>query len=146
MNDMDIIRKIEEQINTKLDGRYRFENEKIVMLDLGNNQLTSLPESLGNLTALRVLDLGNNQLTSLPESLGNLTALTSLDLSDNQLTSLPESLGNLTALKVLYVGKTVIDASPGLIYTLKDRGVEVEECGLNKATPTVWKGEKRRKQ
>jgi internalin A len=55
---------------------------------LENNQLTSLPESLGNLTGLDQLELGRNQLAMAPESLGNLTALTILLLGHNQLTAL----------------------------------------------------------
>ena len=59
------------------------------------NQLSALPDSLGNFTALTGLDLPGNQLSALPDSRGNLTALTQLDLSDNQL-SAPPSLGMLT--------------------------------------------------
>ncbi|KAI8905798.1 hypothetical protein BC831DRAFT_439566, partial [Entophlyctis helioformis] len=46
--------------------------------DLGGNQLTQLPESIGNLTQLTVLDLGGNQLTQLPDWIDNLTKLTVL--------------------------------------------------------------------
>ena len=48
-------------------------------------QLASVPEWLGNLTALTELDLSGNQLALVPEWLGNLTGLTALDLSFNQL-------------------------------------------------------------
>ncbi|MFM7513801.1 MAG: leucine-rich repeat domain-containing protein, partial [Cyanobium sp.] len=44
------------------------------------------------------LDLSHNQLTELPESLGQLTQLQMLTLSDNHLTALPESFGQLTQL------------------------------------------------
>ena len=98
-------------------------------LNLVHNQLTSLPESLGQLTGLQGLDLSrqpadhpagvpgsvdrparpclsDNQLTTLPESLGQLTGLQSLHLSGNQLTTLPESLGQLTGLQNLYLAAT----------------------------------------
>ena len=65
------------------------------MLHLYGNQLTAVPESLGNLTALTTLDLYGNQLTAVPESLGNLTALTALDLTGNQLTAVPMQLAGL---------------------------------------------------
>jgi hypothetical protein len=82
------------------------------MLDLGGNQLTALPESLGGLTTLYTLYLYGNQLTALPESLGGLTALTGLDLGGNQLAALPESLGGLTALAGLYLGGNQLAALP----------------------------------
>jgi hypothetical protein len=70
-------------------------------LDLGNNQLTVLPPEIGQLTALQDLNLGGNQLTGLPPEIGQLTALQDLDLGDNQLTVLPPEIGQLTALRIL---------------------------------------------
>jgi len=52
-------------------------------LKLSNNELTTLPDSIGNLTGLKWLQLSNNELTSLPEEIGNLTGLTELKLSNN---------------------------------------------------------------
>ena len=49
--------------------------------------------------------LNNNQLTSLPAEIGQLTSLTELYLSDNQLTSVPAEIGQLTSLKELDLGK-----------------------------------------
>jgi hypothetical protein len=88
-----------------------------------NNRLTTLPESLSNLSQLQKLDLSNNQLTTLPESLGNLSKLQELYLSNNQLTMLPESLGNLFHLQTLYLHKNQLTALPkslGKLYQLQD--------------------------
>ncbi len=63
-------------------------------LSLYGLRLSSIPEQIGDLTALTSLNLACNRLTILPEQIGNLTALTSLDLSDNRLTALPHSLIN----------------------------------------------------
>jgi hypothetical protein len=76
----------------------------LVVLDLcGCVNLRSLPESLGQLTALQHLNLTRcSRLASLPESLGRLTALQRLDLPHCwELVSLPESLGQLSALQHL---------------------------------------------
>ena len=73
------------------DGKtgVKVEDGKITELNLSG--VTSggyIPESIGNLTNLKVLDLSSNGLTgSIPESIGNLTNLTYLDLNGNNLTS-----------------------------------------------------------
>jgi len=48
------------------------------------NQLTTLPESIGNLKSLQTLDLEYNQLTTLPESMWQLKNLKSILLEVNQ--------------------------------------------------------------
>lgn len=47
------------------------------------------------LTHLVKVDLSKNQLTCLPEDLGNLSSLQHLDLYDNKLTALPLSFSQL---------------------------------------------------
>jgi leucine-rich repeat protein SHOC2 len=72
-------------------------------LNLTNNRLTTLPNSIGKLNYLTAIDLAYNQLTSLPKDIGNLTSLLDLNLAYNQLTSLPKSIGNLSSLTILYL-------------------------------------------
>uniref|UniRef100_A0A3P8W5Z1 Leucine rich repeat containing 59 n=1 Tax=Cynoglossus semilaevis TaxID=244447 RepID=A0A3P8W5Z1_CYNSE len=57
----------------------------LIRVDLSKNQLTSLPDDLGNLSNLQHLDLYNNKLTSLPVSFSQLRSLKWLDLKDNPL-------------------------------------------------------------
>jgi internalin A len=85
-------------------------------LYVSHNQLTRLPESLGRLTQLQKLDVGGNQLTSLPEALGQLTQLQRLDVGGNRLTSLPEALGQLTGLQELYLsGNQALGLPPEIL-------------------------------
>ena len=81
-------------------------------LFLWNNKLTSLPTSIGNLTSLERLDFWNNKLTSLPESIGNLRSLERLDLRFNRLTSLPTSIGDLINLKFLNINLNRLASLP----------------------------------
>jgi Leucine-rich repeat (LRR) protein len=62
------------------------------------NSLTSLLDSLCNLSALRKLDFSCNKNTILPENIGNLSRLAELYLLANKLLNLPESIGNLSEL------------------------------------------------
>ncbi|MDZ8028075.1 MAG: leucine-rich repeat domain-containing protein, partial [Nostoc sp. DedQUE11] len=57
-------------------------------LDLGDNQLSTLPGEIVQLSNLQTLDLSSNQLSSLPSEIGQLSNLQTLDLSSNQLSSL----------------------------------------------------------
>ena len=76
-------RKAEEKIEAaRRDGT--------TFLNLSGIGLTSVPEALGQLSALQWLYLSNNQLTSVPEALGQLPELTRLFLHGNPGLGLPE--------------------------------------------------------
>ena len=63
------------------------------IIDLSNNNLTSLPESIGNIK-YNNKGLSFKKLTSLLESIGNIK-YNNKGLSFKKLTSLPESIGNI---------------------------------------------------
>lgn len=92
-------------------------------LELLFNRLSSLPESIGSLSSLKKLYLTGNVLTTLPESIGNLSSLKVLVLYDNPLTTLPESIGNLTSLQKLVLDGKKLITLPESIKTLKKRGI-----------------------
>ena len=86
-------------------------------LNLDDNQLTRLPESIGTLN-LEYLVINGNRLTRLPRSIGNIQTLQVLDLDDNELTSLPGSIGRLENLKQLRLQHNRITRIPGSIGNL----------------------------
>ena len=70
----------------------------ITVVYLFDNDLSSLPDSIGKLSNLKEISLANNQLKNLPESIANLTSLTQLDVIDNPFEDLPiESIKKLIA-------------------------------------------------
>ena len=72
-------------------------------MDLENNRLTSLPESIGKLTSLEVVRLSFNNLESLPETLGQLSNLHMVVLTANNLKSIPKALGNILNLREIHL-------------------------------------------
>ncbi|KAL0606408.1 E3 ubiquitin-protein ligase LRSAM1 [Plecturocebus cupreus] len=87
----------------------------IKVLDLHDNQLTALPDDLGQLTALQVLNVERNQLTQLPRSIGNLTQLQTLNVKDNRLKELPDTLGELRSLRTLNISGNEIQRLPQML-------------------------------
>jgi len=100
---------------TSLDLSY---NENVVVPTSCNFRLRTLPDNIGNLSALKKLSLINNEITSLPESITNLDSLKQLLLESNQLTSLPENFGKLTNLKELNLSSNQIEQLPMTIGNL----------------------------
>ncbi len=82
------------------------------VLNLNNNTITSLPESLGLLNNLHWLHLDFNQLTSFPQSIGNLNNLLILRAEGNQISQLPSSFTQLSNLQNLQLGKNKLTELP----------------------------------
>jgi Leucine-rich repeat (LRR) protein len=81
-----------------------WERTDLVTLVLADNGLIEVSSQIGRLDKLRMLDLGHNQLTRVPDTVGDLHALTDfLYLHDNRLTDLPPALARLTRLRYLNI-------------------------------------------
>mmetsp|Transcript_75218 Transcript_75218/g.193960 ORF Transcript_75218/g.193960 Transcript_75218/m.193960 type:complete len:283 (-) Transcript_75218:239-1087(-) len=70
-------------------------------IDLTNNVLKSLPETINAWQGVQSLLLGQNQLAELPLACGQLAGLQKLVLTDNHLRDLPMELSQLGKVKVL---------------------------------------------
>nr|XP_029488557.1 leucine-rich repeat-containing protein 40 isoform X2 [Oncorhynchus nerka] len=115
----------------------------LTVLDVHDNQLTSLPTSIGELQHLQKLSLSHNKLKEfpeeiwslknltclqlqqnllehLPEGVGLLTNLDDFDLSNNQLTAVPDSLGNLNHLVKLNLSHNKLKSLPSGISVMKN--------------------------
>ena len=72
-------------------------------IDISDNLLMSLPDSLWTLITVQHLNLESNRFVVLADSLGALTNLESLNLSSNELIALPDSIGELVHLEFLHL-------------------------------------------
>ena len=90
----------------------------LASLSLSGNQITTLPTRIGNLINLQWLYVGSNRLSTVPSSLGQLSKLKSLSLRDNYLTTIPDSIGNLTNLTWLHLDRNQLSTLPASISKL----------------------------
>ncbi|NXS93309.1 LRC40 protein, partial [Jacana jacana] len=84
----------------------------LTVLDVHDNQLTSLPSALGQLENLQKLDVSHNKLKSIPEELLHLSHLKSLLLHHNELSRLPDGFGQLVNLEELDVSHNQLSDIP----------------------------------
>ncbi|CAK9821529.1 Leucine-rich repeat protein 1 [Anthophora retusa] len=131
----------------------RLQNLRI--LNLSNNQISSLPKELGILrhlqelilsqnrlgkvskwawldqvpirSNLKLLDISNNLLVKLPEQIGKLGGLVNLKANQNMLSHLPQSLGRLPKLKYLDVSKNTLHCMPGSMRNLHLISLDVSD-------------------
>lgn len=90
-----------------------WEQTELKSLILADNDLKEISARVGGMRHLRMLDLGHNELTQLPESLGEITGLSDfLYLHDNRLTSLPDSLSRLKTLRYLNISENAFQSFP----------------------------------
>lgn len=102
----------------------------LTVLDVHDNELTSLPRAIGELKALTKLMLNHNKLPSLIPEVCTLTNLQTLDLDHNQLKELPADIGTLTGLEDLNVSNNILTYLPPSIGLLSR--LSVLKCTHNR--------------
>lgn len=105
--------------------------DTLVSLKMAGNQLTQLPESIGQLVQLKCLDVQKNHLTSLPDLSGLRECLVDLQVAENQLAHLHPSICTLTRLERCNVASNRLTALPeqfGQLRSLVD--LNISDNGL----------------
>ena len=64
-------------------------SNRLLYLNLSNNNLVEITEEIGSLTLLKELNLSHNNLTKIGKAMGRCIRLRKLDLSYNELVSIP---------------------------------------------------------
>ncbi|RZF42342.1 hypothetical protein LSTR_LSTR004150 [Laodelphax striatellus] len=94
---------------------------------LRSNRIKELPRILCNCLALRVLNLSDNQLSTIPDAISCLQSLEHLDLSRNHISNLSVSLRECSKLRVLNLGMNPLHKLPDVVTQLPS----LEELFLN---------------
>jgi len=82
-------------------------------LSLSNNAIASLPDdTFSGMNSLIFIAMQNNDFSSLPSSLGNLSTLVHLDIRKNEITTLPDSFRNLSSLQELRLSTNLLVSLP----------------------------------
>ncbi|GCB69992.1 leucine-rich repeat-containing protein 40 [Scyliorhinus torazame] len=87
----------------------------LTVLDVHDNQLSSLPCAIGQLLNLQKLNISHNKLKELPNELWNLKSLQSLHLHHNELERIPENIGQLVHLEELDVSNNQLSTIPSTL-------------------------------
>jgi internalin A len=112
--------------------------KKVTQLDLHNNQLSSLPPEISELSNLTWLFLNNNQLSSLPPEISQLSNLTGLFLDNNQLSSLPPEISQLSNLTELDLSNNQLSSLPPEISQLSNlTGLLLHNNQLSSLPPEI---------
>ena len=120
--------------------------DSLEILNLNNNLLNRIPESIGNLSSLKKLDLGHNSLFKIPPTIGNLEHLEFLSVEHNQLNSIPNSIGELNSLKELNLNNNRLTSLPNTIQNLVNlETLSLENNNLNLIPSSIGRLEKLRK-
>lgn len=111
--------------------------EHLQELYISNNFIKEIPEQmLEKLVSIKVLDLRDNKIEKLPETISMLASLMRLDLSNNSISSLPTSLCTLAHLTSLQVEGNPIKSirrdiiacgTQRILKTLRDRDKNINE-------------------
>ena len=89
-----------------------FQLSQLRNLNLCDNKLLRLPESIGQLRELVSLNLSMNMLVELPNAIGELDHLHRLQIQENTLQSIPPSIARLTSLDKLTMDQNKIKVIP----------------------------------
>lgn len=83
------------------------------------NQLTSLPESIGNLVNLKHLSIANNRLVTLPASICQLEQLETFWANNNNLIQLPAQIFQLRKLQRFIVCDNLLRSLPSEMHSMR---------------------------
>ena len=110
--------------------------DELEEVDISNERIRRIPDSIGRLTELRLLCFADNELVSIPDSIGNLVNLELLDLDGNHLSSLP-SMRRLTNLLQLTLANNLFTNFPTIRYLTSLKILNLSDNQITTIPPTI---------
>jgi len=124
---------IKDRVPTMSTFGYICMNNRVIGLCLENENISSLPDSIGSLDDLKNFTVTRCHIKTLPRTIGNLFKLQVLQLQQNEIEQLPESMGNLIDLKTLTISWNKIKTFPESIGNLKNlASLDAQTCAIEK--------------
>ncbi len=105
--------------------------KEVVALDLRENGLTEIPDTVFFMKQLKILLLSNNNLSSIPDKIAELSNLEYLDISGNDIHKL-FGLGKLTDLKVFKFDWEKMDSLGSCPYWEKIKNLDLSYMSLTR--------------
>jgi Leucine-rich repeat (LRR) protein len=112
-------------------------------LSLDGNNITIVPDSIGDLNQLVEFNLHNNRrIEAIPKSIGKIINLEILDIRNNNISSLPNAVKNLKRLKYIYLENNPI-CSNGWMTAAENIGFvdkieSLPDNGGSESHPHLW--------
>lgn len=100
-------------------------------------KLTSFPAALTNCKTLEILNLMVNKLGEVPESIGQLKALKELYVSDVKISKLPAAISTMIKLEVLTASQNLLTELPDLSKLTKLKKLSVKSNKLTSIDPRL---------
>lgn len=128
-SEYNFLNELERKLNKKIPLVTRVKVDKlgvkifqdhIVGLSLPQQELTSIPSSLGMLIYLETLYLPDNSLVNIPDGIFQLVNLRELDLTQNKIEQIDEAIGNCFKLTYMNLNQNRITYLPRNLCFLKD--------------------------
>jgi Leucine-rich repeat (LRR) protein len=96
------------------------EAEKVVSIDVANQNIGKLPAGCKDLKNVLSINLLGNDFESFPSVLSGLTQLEEISLSSNRLQSVGPEIGKLTSLRILIMNNNQLKSLPGELGQLEN--------------------------
>lgn len=127
LTSLQLLRMLGESVTTLPDELFRLPRLTSLFISEPADSLECIPPSIGYTTGLVELAIdGHDQITTLPDAIGQLKALTTLDICNNKLETLPECVYELPSLKCLHIrGNPIMALSPAIATMPRLKRVDV---------------------